>query len=224
MADKSNRKSIVIVVAGGEGERFGSSKVFALIKGKTVLDRCLEAFEGHPGVAEIILVLKDPEEQKEKFGPFSKVSRITKGGKRRQDSVLSGFQVIEPSRASIVLVHDAARPLVPRDLIDRVIEAADRSGAAVPVIPVSDTIKKVENDMVRLTLKRQGLFQSQTPQGFSYEILKRALALAKNEDATDEAVFVEKMGHPVFTVVGDPKNIKITVPSDLKIAEALVDD
>lgn len=224
MAEKSNRKSIVIVVAGGEGKRFGSPKVFALIKGKTVLDRCLEAFESHPGVAEIILVLKDPGEPEENFGQFSKVSKITKGGKRRQDSVLSGFQVIDPSRASIVLVHDAARPLVPRDLIDRVIEAADRRGAAVPVIPVFDTIKKVENDMIRLTLERQGLFQSQTPQGFSYEILKRALALAGNDDATDEAVFVEKMGYPVCTVAGDPKNIKITVPSDLKIAEALIDD
>jgi 2-C-methyl-D-erythritol 4-phosphate cytidylyltransferase len=224
MAEKNTGKSIVIVVAGGEGKRFGSPKVFAVIKGKTVLDRCLEAFEGHPGVAEIILVLKDPEEQKENFGPFSKVSKITKGGIRRQDSVLSGFQVIDPSRASIVLVHDAARPLVSRDLIDRVIEAADRRGAAVPVIPVFDTIKKVENDMIRRTLKRQGLFQSQTPQGFSYKILKRALALAKNEEATDEAACVEKMGHPVCAVVGDPKNIKITVPSDLKIAEALVDD
>lgn len=224
MAESGTRKCCVIVVAAGRAKRFGEAKVFALIRGKTVLDRCLEAFEGHPGVDEIVLVLKDPGRQRGNVGRFSKVSKIAKGGNRRQDSVMSGFRMIDPSAAPVVLVHDAARPLVPRDLIGRVIEAAARRGAAVPVIPVSDTIKRIKNDTVCRTLERRGLVRCQTPQGFAYNILERAMALAKKEEATDEAFFLEKMGLPVYAVAGDPKNIKITVPSDLVIAEALADD
>lgn len=224
MADHKIGINSVIIVAAGEAKRFGCSKVFALIKGKTVLDRCLEAFERHPEVNEIILVLKDPDRQRDRIGSFTKVSKIVQGGRRRQDSVFSGFRMIDPAATSVVLVHDAARPLVSRDLIDRVVKTAAAQGAAVPVVPVSDTVKRVEKDTVCRTLKRQGLYLSQTPQGFSYEILKLALAEAKKEEATDEAFFVEKIGRPVAAVAGDPRNIKITVPSDLAVAEAFVDD
>lgn len=219
MAAEATKKTSVIVVAAGEGKRFGSAKPFALIKGRTVLDRCLEVFDKHEGVFEIILVLRKPEEEKQRIGRFTKISKFVKGGRRRQDSVFMGFQAVDPSFASVVLVHDAARPLVTRDLIDRVIEAASTTGAAVPAIPVSDTIKRVEENRVCHTLERQGLYRCQTPQGFTYEVLKNALAKQNDEEATDEAVFVEKMGHPVCIVDGDPRNIKITIPHDLKIAE-----
>ena len=226
MVDNRTKTASVIIVAAGEGKRFGSPKTLALIKGCSVLIRSLQVFDSHPGVFEIILVLRDMEEQRGSLGQFSKVSKIVLGGRRRQDSVVSGFREIDPALAPIVLVHDAVRPLVTSDLIDRVIEAAAKNGAAVPVIPVCDTIKRIEDDKVSHTLERSGLFRCQTPQGFSYEVLKLALSRAcmNEKNGTDEASFVEAMGHKVWAVAGDPKNIKITVPADLKIAEALFED
>jgi len=224
MEGKNTRKVSVILVAAGEGKRFGSAKVFAHLRGKPLLEHCLEVFDSHPDVFEIVCVVKNPREQKKWLSLFAKVSQLAQGGLRRRDSVLAGFEKIDPAMAPIVLVHDGARPLVSRDLIDRVIDCTGKTGAAVPVIPVSDTIKKVERGKVSHTLERQGLFRTQTPQGFSYNVLKLALARAENEDVTDEAVLVEKMGFSVCAVEGDPKNIKVTVPSDLTVAEALIDD
>jgi 2-C-methyl-D-erythritol 4-phosphate cytidylyltransferase len=116
--------------------------------------------------------------------------------------------------------------LVSEDLIDRVIEAAREAGAAVPAIPVEDTIKLVEGDEVSRTLDRERLFRVQTPQGFSYPVLKAALDKATEESfyGTDEASLVERIGRKVFVVQGDPKNIKITTPEDLRIAEAFLGD
>ena len=215
-----------IIVAAGEGKRFGFSKQFALLRGKSVLDRCLEKFEAHKKVKAIVLVLKD-ETQKEKYlKRYRKIAVVTSGGKRRQDSVLSGFRQIDPEKAEIILVHDGVRSLVSEDLIDRVIEATLERGAAVPVIPVEDTIKLVEGKEVSRTLNRTKLFRVQTPQGFFYTILKTALEKAREENfyGTDEASLVERIGKKVSIVQGDLKNIKITTPEDLRIAEALLED
>jgi 2-C-methyl-D-erythritol 4-phosphate cytidylyltransferase len=215
-----------IIVAAGEGIRFGFSKQFALLGGKPVLDRCLEKFEAHKKVAAIVLVLKDAGQEQEYLKRFGKIVVVAKGGKRRQDSVFSGFSQVDPKKTEIVLVHDGVRSLVSENLIDRVIEAARQAGAAVPAIPVEDTIKLVEGNEVSRTLERKQLFRVQTPQGFSYPILKEALDKAKQENfyGTDEASLVERIGKKVFVVEGDQKNIKITTPEDLKIAEALLED
>jgi 2-C-methyl-D-erythritol 4-phosphate cytidylyltransferase len=215
-----------IIVAAGEGRRFGFSKQFALLGGKPVLDRCLEIFEAHKKVAAIVLVLKDVGLKKEYLQRFKKIVAVAKGGKRRQDSVFSGFSQVDPEKTEIVLVHDGVRSLVSEDLIDRVIEAARQAGAAVPAIPVEDTIKLVEGDEVSRTLEREQLFRIQTPQGFSYPILKEALDRARKENfyGTDEASLAERIGKKVFIVPGDNKNIKVTTPEDLKIAEALLED
>ncbi len=215
-----------IIVAAGEGRRFGFSKQFALLGGKSVLDRCLEMFEAHKKVEAIVLVLKDVGLKKGYLKRFRKIVAVAKGGKRRQDSVFSGFRQIDPEKAEIILVHDGVRSLVSKDLIDRVIEATRETGAAVPAIPVGDTIKLVEGDEVSRTLDREKLFRVQTPQGFSYSILKAALDKAREENfyGTDEASLTERIGQKVFVVQGDPKNIKITTPEDMRIAEAFLED
>ncbi len=215
-----------IIVAAGEGKRFGLSKQFVLLGGKPILDRCLEMFEAHKKVTEIVLVLKDVSLKKEYLDRYRKIVAVAKGGKRRQDSVLSGFNQADPERSEIVLVHDGVRSLVSEDLIDRVIEAAREAGAAVPAIPVEDTIKLVEGNEVSRTLDREKILRVQTPQGFSYPILKAALDKAKEENfyGTDEASLVERIGKKVCVVQGDPKNIKITTPEDLRLAEAFLED
>ncbi len=216
----------VIVVAAGEGRRFGQPKQFARLKSKTVLDWALDAFEAHPDVNEVILVLNDDSKKKEYAEQYKKIVACAAGGKRRQDSVISGFRQIDPEKAGIVLVHDGVRPLVSQELIGRVIEGAREKGAVVPAIPLEDTIKLVNEQEVKQTLERKKIFRCQTPQGFSYSTLKEALDKAEGDGffATDDATLVERTGQKVWIVQGDPGNIKITTPEDLKIAEAILED
>jgi len=216
----------VIVVAAGEGKRFGSTKQTAALKGKTVLEWCLEAFEQSRSINQVILVLRRDMRGDFFKTQFSKISDIVVGGKKRQDSVTAGFQKIEPGGAEIVLVHDGVRPLVGEDLIIRVIEAAEKFGAAVPAIPIKDTVKRSDGRWILQTEDRSMLYRTQTPQGFQFEILEKALRTAKeqNLDGTDESSLVENMGIQVSLVPGDPENIKITTPLDLKIMEALLEN
>jgi len=216
----------VIVVAAGEGKRFGGTKPYALLKGKPILEWSLDAFETHEAVDEVVLVLKDDSRKKDYSGRFTKIVAVARGGEKRQDSVLSGFRQIDPTKAEIVLVHDGVRPLVSSELIGRIIEAVQEKGAVVPVIPLKDTVKRVDGQEVKQTLEREKLFRVQTPQGFYYSVLKAAFDQAGKEDfyGTDEAVLVEKTGTKVYVVEGDPRNIKITTPEDIKIAEAFLGD
>ena len=217
--------SAVIVAAGG-GRRFGSAKQFVPLKGKAVLDWSLETFNAHPGIDEIILVVPDVGSKKDFLARYEKIADVVKGGDERQDSVSLGFRAIDPSRASIVLVHDGARPLAGRELVERVIEQTRKKGAVVPGLLLEETIKEAAAGKVLSTLDRTRLFRVQTPQGFFYPLLKRALEKAKADHfyGTDEAALVERLGERVFIIDGDPRNIKITVPLDLKIAEALLAD
>ena len=217
---------IAIIVAAGEGRRFGFSKQFALLRERPILERCLDKFEAHEQIKEIVLVLKDEMQKEKLFRRYRKIRAVAKGGKKRQDSVLAGFSQIDPERAEIVLVHDGVRPLVESDLISRVIDRTLERGAAVPVIPVEDTIKLIEDKQVRQTLDRSRLFRVQTPQGFSYSVLREALDSAREAGfyGTDEAALVERIGKEVSVVRGDPRNIKITTPLDLRLAEALLED
>jgi 2-C-methyl-D-erythritol 4-phosphate cytidylyltransferase len=219
-------KVSVVIVAAGEGRRFGAAKQFALLQGKPVLDWSLETFNAHPGVDEIILVVPDVGSKKSYPARFGKIAAVIKGGQRRQDSVNLGFRAIDPRRADIILVHDGARPLAGQDLVDRVIEQTREKGAVVPGLLLEETIKEAARGEVLVTLDQTRLFRVQTPQGFFYPLLARALkkAYADHFYGTDEAALVERLGERVFIIDGDPRNIKITVPLDLKMAEALLAD
>lgn len=219
------RVSAIIVAAGG-GKRFGSPKQLSLLKGKTVLDWSLERFETHQAVDEIVLVIREEQRREKSLAHYKKIVAVVEGGKKRQDSVLNGFMMIDPKKAGIVLVHDGARPLVSQDLISRVIDATSQKGAAIPALPVEETVKEVAGEEVLRTLERQELFRVQTPQGFFYSVLKKALEKASEQGyyCTDEASLVERIRRKVYIVEGDPKNIKITVPEDLRVAEAFLED
>ncbi len=220
------RRVAAVILAAGEGRRFGAAKQFAVFREKLILDWSIEAFELHDSVDDIILVLPDEGEREKYLARFDKVSEVVRGGRRRQDSVVHGFERVNAEETRIVLVHDGVRPLVSRELISRVIEETQRSGAAIPAVPVEDTIKEGEQGRVVRTLDRSRLYRVQTPQGFSYSILEKALRQAQQEGyyASDEAGLVERLGYPVALVEGDPRNIKITTPTDLKIAEALSEE
>ena len=216
----------VIIVAAGEGERFGAPKQYAPLAGKPVLEWSLESFETHVQVAKIILVLNSDVRKDEYMERYTKVTHVVTGGERRQDSVIAGFNQVDPSETDYVLIHDGVRPLVSHALIGRIVDATKESGAAIPVISVEDTVKLVEGDTILETLDRSKVRRVQTPQGFSYQVLETALNRARDDSfyGTDEASLVERIGKKVTVVPGDPKNIKITTPEDIKIAEAFLED
>lgn len=219
-------KVTAIVVAAGEGQRFGAPKQFAPLKDKPVLEWCLGRFNTHVQVADIILVLVNDIEKEEYIRRFPKITAVVTGGERRQDSVMVGFNQIDPKETEFVLIHDGVRPLVDHALLSRVIAATKENGAAVPVIAIEDTVKAVDGDKVLRTVNREQLRRVQTPQGFSYPILKAALDRAKEDNifSTDEAALVERIGHKVIVVEGDPRNIKITTPEDIQVAEVYLED
>ena len=214
-----------IIVAAGAGKRFGEPKQFAYLRAKPVLEWTLERFQAHPEIEAVALVLPDEQDLKHYRLRYPKIVDIVRGGERRQDSVWQGFRLLAATAPGIVLVHDGARPLVGADLVTRVIAAARMEGAAVPVLPVEDTIKEIGDGRVAATVDRTRLFRAQTPQGFLYNVLEKALEAARRDRfyGTDEAALVERIGLPVAVVPGDPRNIKITTPVDIPIAEALLD-
>jgi len=215
-----------IIVAAGEGRRFGSPKQFALLGGRSVLEWSLAAFEAQPRVGEIVLVLPNEALGARYAAAFAKVRAVVRGGARRQDSVLAGLSRLDRRRTDIVLVHDGARPLVPAALIRRIIREAAAHGAAVPALPLEDTVKEGADGRVVRTVDRASLYRIQTPQGFAFEILEEAFRRAGEDGftGTDDASLVERLGKPVVIVEGDPRNIKITTLLDLKWAEGFLHD
>ncbi len=211
-----------VIVAAGEGRRFGGPKQFASLRGRQVLDWSLAAFEIHPRVDEIVLVLGETARGAGAAARYAKVAAVVRGGERRQDSVANGLAALKLQADDIVLVHDGARPLVTQELIERVLDAALAEGAAVPGLPLEDTIKEAEAGRVVRTLDRRRLVRAQTPQAFRAGLLQRALEAARQagQEGTDHAALVERLGVPVAVVPGDPRNIKITSPLDLQNAEA----
>ncbi len=214
-----------VVVAAGAGKRFGGPKLDALLGGRPVLERTLEAFENHPEIGSIVLVLADEKRGGPYEAKYRKISRVVRGGERRQDSVRQGVAALAPDESGVVLIHDGARPLVGRALISRVIAAARAHGAAVPVVPLNDTVKEVREGRIVRTVERSLLFGAQTPQGFLYLHLKEMLERGERSlfSGTDEATLAERQGMSVEAVEGDPGNIKITTSQDLRVAEALLD-
>ena len=218
----------MIVVAAGRGVRAGGETPKQLLDlgGQTMLQRSVAACDAHPDVDELVVVL--PGELVADGGALVGATRarchVVAGGARRQDSVRAGFAAVK-STARIVLVHDAARPFVSRAVIDRVLAAADETGAAVPAVQASDTVKRVGVDgrrRVSETVPRNEVWLAQTPQGFRREVLAAAMtASAEETEATDEAQLVELMGGEVQVVDGDAGNVKVTTAEDVARARAV---
>ncbi len=216
----------VIIVAAGRGSRLGGGvpKQFADLGGRSMLRRSVEAFDGRGDVACLVVVLPAEllEEGKASIGATALACRVVAGGSRRQDSVRLGLAAM-PDGVDLVLVHDAARPFVERAVIDRVIAAARRTGAAVPAVLARDTVKRVDagQRLVTATIPRDEIWLAQTPQGFARAVLDAAVTRgASGEEATDEALLVERGGGAVEIVDGDPRNMKITTVDDLADARA----
>jgi 2-C-methyl-D-erythritol 4-phosphate cytidylyltransferase/2-C-methyl-D-erythritol 2,4-cyclodiphosphate synthase len=209
----------VIIAAGGRGTRLGGDlpKQWLMVGGRTLLDLSIAAFDSHSHVDEIVVVVPAGLEDRVP-ARAGKPLFVVSGGPRRQDSVANGFARVSAD-AGIVLVHDAARPFVGADVIDRTIEAAWESGAAIAALPVHDTVKRARFDgpaaLVAETLPRESIFLAQTPQGFRREVLAAAIEIGRTRSATDEAGLVEQTGQPVRLVAGDTANVKITTGADL---------
>jgi len=236
-------KVFVIVPAAGLGTRMAPpstsktkkgapSKQFKELAGIPILVHTLRKFAAVAAVQEMIVALRKNEiagfrTQLEKQFPdvLLKPVRMVEGGEHRQDSVANALATIEAAPDDIVLVHDAVRPLVTGDIIHGVIDAAEKHHAAIAGWPAVDTVKHVdrtaEGALIKTTIPRASIVMAQTPQGFRYDVLKRAFdeAAADGFVGTDEASLIERAGLPVAVVMGSPKNIKITTPADMELAE-----
>ena len=213
-----------IIPAGGRGSRFGASvpKQLLALAGRPILAHTVEAIASSPDVTDVVVALPADlvETPPSYLFTLGKPVTVVAGGERRRDSVANGFAVIA-DRADVVLIHDAARPLVSHDVIRRTIEAAASTGAAIAAMRASDTVKQVNEDRhVAATLPRERIYLAQTPQAFRVGVLRDALRLTG--DATDEAALAERAGHKVAVVDGDVRNMKITTPEDLAVAERLL--
>jgi 2-C-methyl-D-erythritol 4-phosphate cytidylyltransferase len=202
-----------IVVAAGSGSRFGKPKQFELLGDRTILQWSLDA--ARAACDDVVVVLPP--------GVVPEARHVTggiPGGATRSESVRNGLAAV-PDDADIIVVHDAARPLARSALFAAVIDAvAAGADVAIPGVPVTDTVKRVEGDRVTETVDRAQLVAVQTPQAFRADALRKAHANA--DDATDDAALVEAVGGTVVVVEGEVANIKVTTPHDLRIAEALL--
>lgn len=205
-----------IVLAAGRGARFGAEepKQYLALGDRRVLDWSLE--QARQTSAGVVLVV-DPDRVDQHAG---EADAVVGGGSQRSDSVRAGLRAV-PDEATVILVHDAARPLASRELFRRVIDGLDGPvDGVIPAVPVTDTIKVVEGGVVTETLDRSRLVAVQTPQAFRAEILRRAHE--GEHDATDDAALVESLGGRVVVVPGEAANLKITEPDDLVTAERLL--
>jgi 2-C-methyl-D-erythritol 4-phosphate cytidylyltransferase len=218
------RRVAVLVPAGGIGTRLGTRtpKQFLRLGGATILAATLRHFTGHPAVSAIVIAAPAAHVARTRAlvaGRRRPAVEVVPGGATRQDSVWCALQAA-PADADIVLVHDAVRPFISRALIDAVIAAAATHGAAICALPIAETVKRVRDDVVETTLDRVGLWAVQTPQGFRAALLREAHEKARRDAlvGTDDAMLVERLGHPVRVVTGLAANVKITTPEDLRRA------
>ena len=220
----SQQKVGAIIAAAGESRRMGGiDKVFVPLGGKPALARVIDTFQKCKLVDQIVVVVnaKNIEKCRKLVAEerWSKVSDVCAGGRRRQDSVAAGLKLLN---CQWVVIHDGARPLVTKDLIERGLKAAEETGAAIAAIPVTDTIKVAGDDRIVLeTPPRQNLWAVQTPQVFRVDIIARAYEQTKGE-VTDDASLVEGLGFRVKLYMGSYDNIKITNSDDLALAEVLL--
>ena len=224
---RPGRPSVAVLVpAGGIGTRMGgrTPKQFLRVGRAPILAMALRHFAGHPAVVAIVVA-----------APAAHVARtralvaarrrptvsVVAGGGTRQESVWCALQAA-PAEAEIVVVHDAVRPFISRGLIDAVVAAAADGGAAICALPIAETVKRVRDGVVEATVERAGLWAVQTPQAFRMALLREAHEKARRDGVTgtDDAMLVERLGHPVRVVPGLAANVKITTPDDLRRARA----
>ena len=214
-----------LVVAAGQGNRFGGPlpKQYLPLAGATVLRHAVSALTGHPRIAEVLVVIR-PEDQTlfEQAVAGVAVLPPVGGGATRQDSVRLGLEALAPRRPDRVLIHDGARPFPDEALVDRIIDGLDRAAAAIPCLPLSDTIKRAENDAIRETIDRSLLWRALTPQGFHFDAILAAHRAAVGRALTDDAAVAEAAGLAPLVVAGSYDNLKITTPQDLAAAERLI--
>jgi 2-C-methyl-D-erythritol 4-phosphate cytidylyltransferase len=222
--------NVAIIAAAGQGRRLGGkrAKQFLELAGVPVIIHTLRRFEQCASIHEVVVVLPQADTAgflalAGKYG-LRKLARVVPGGETRAESVWRGLQSVRAATAGIIAVHDGVRPFVTPEEISRTVEAAQTSGASILVAPVVDTIKEVRDGKVIQTVERAALRRALTPQCFRYSILRHAFEQARNpgEDATDDSLLVEQLGVAVTVVEGDARNIKITRPEDIALAEIML--
>jgi 2-C-methyl-D-erythritol 4-phosphate cytidylyltransferase len=225
-------KVIALIPAAGIGKRMGAeiNKQYLLLAGKPIVAHTLAIFEHAPFVNDIYLITPEQEipycreQVVERYG-FTKVRGIVPGGAERQHSVLNGLRAAEGTADNdVVLIHDGVRPFIPAAVLERAVEVATLQDGALVAVPAKDTVKMVMNGIVTETPPRENLWLAQTPQAFTYGVIRAAHEIAEAEGylGTDDASLVERLGKNVHIVIGDYRNIKITTPDDLILAEALL--
>lgn len=218
----------VVLPAAGSGKRMGAgqNKLFLLLENKPILIHTLEVFQRDENCTGIWLAVK-PEEREyiqhllERYD-ISKVKGLPNGGEERQHSVHACIK--EMQQVDIVLVHDAARPFITRDIIAKLVETASEKGAAIAGVRAKDTMKKVRDGVIIETVDRESLWMIQTPQGFRFDLLAEAEDVAEKVGflGTDEAMLVERLGHAVHIVEASYDNLKMTTKEDLVLGEAIL--
>ena len=228
---KAAGKVVAVVPAGGTGKRMGAGtpKQFLMLDGVPMMLHALRVLERAPGVTEVVLVVPKEERDRalsevvERYG-LKKVLKVVPGGATRQESVRHGLNEVGED-VEIVVVHDAVRPFITEDRIERSIEAARKHGGAIVAVPMKDTPKQAGPDrLIQRTLDRTELWLAQTPQAFRRALVVEAYrkAAIAHVHATDDAALVERLGHKVAIVEGSWENIKITTPEDMILAEAIL--
>lgn len=216
-----------LIVAAGRGQRFGGNlpKQYAPLRGERLLRRTLRAFSSHPGISRIVVVIHpdDAATFAETAKGFTDVVSVH-GGATRQDSVRLGLEALAAAAPDFVLIHDGARPMVSASLIDSVLGALETAEGVLPVVPVIDTLKRVDGMRVGETVPRDNIVRAQTPQGFRFPGILAAHRQFAGEALTDDAAVLERAGHPVVTVPGDETNIKVTTMDDLARLTAVLSE
>ncbi len=218
-------RNYAIVVAAGQGRRFGGTKQFHVFHGIPIFIYSLQSFQRNTHIDSIIVVVPGNKtrtaKQLIKEFKLTKVKKIVVGGRRRQDSVSNGLDQIE-KQSGIALIHDAVRPLVAQSLIDKGIKLCKKHKAVIFGTAIGDTIKEARNHRVLHTVSRHNLFLVQTPQFFDIRLLKKAFVQnTLDNEYTDEASLLEAQGIPVYIFQGRRDNIKVTKKDDLKLIEKL---
>ena len=221
------RCGAVIVAAGSASRMGGIDKVMAPLNGEPMIARTVRAFQNCDAISEIVVVTRQDLilPITSLCADMDKVKAVVAGGSSRQESVHLGLNALS-DKCKLAAIHDGARPLISWQVIDRVVRAANTYGAAAPAIPVKDTIKVVQGGIVKETPDRASLQAVQTPQVFDFDILRGALKKAKQDGAqvTDDCSAVERIGLTVKIVEGEERNLKVTTPLDLKIAQLLLEE
>jgi 2-C-methyl-D-erythritol 4-phosphate cytidylyltransferase/2-C-methyl-D-erythritol 2,4-cyclodiphosphate synthase len=214
-----------LIVAAGRGTRFGGAlpKQYLPLAGGSILHYAVAAFAAHPRVSGVQVVIR-PEDRDEFDRAMHGLAVLppVPGGPERQDSVRLGLETLAAHRPDRVLIHDGARPFPGAALIDRVIDGLDRASAAVPALPLGDTIKRVEDGLIRATVDRAQLWRAQTPQGFHFAPIIAAHRSAAGHVLTDDAAVAEAAGIAPLIVAGSEENLKVTTAEDLAAAERLL--